>query len=127
MASIQWWSDALASVVRPLLSAVRDPMAGVEIVPAAVEVLGDRAELDDQDARQVGRSLLAPFLAPEPQQGLLVLAHDDSGGSRRWIVDGIVVWLLCCGHGIDDLSTYSILKVSNASARHVNTKTKSIN
>jgi hypothetical protein len=54
---------------------VRDPMAGVEFVPAAVEVLGDQAELDDQDARQVGRSLLALFFVPEPQKGFLVLAQ----------------------------------------------------
>jgi hypothetical protein len=54
-------------------------MAGVELIPAAVEVLGDQAELDDQDARQVERSLLSALFSPEPQQGLLVLAHDDSG------------------------------------------------
>ena len=58
---------------------VRDPAAGIELVPAAVEVLGDQAELDDQDARQVERSLLPALLPPEPQQGLLVLAHDDPG------------------------------------------------
>ena len=58
---------------------VRDPVAGVEFVPAAVEVLGDEAELDDQDARQVESGRLAPFFPPEPQQGLLVLAHDDPG------------------------------------------------
>ena len=38
-----------------------------------------QAELDDQDGRQVRGSRLAPLLLPEPQQGLLVLAHDDPG------------------------------------------------
>jgi hypothetical protein len=30
---------------------VRDPMARVKLLPAAIEVLGDQAELDDQYAR----------------------------------------------------------------------------
>ena len=58
---------------------VADPVAGVELVPAAVEVFGDQAELDDQDARQVGRCHLAPLFAPKAMEGLLVLAHDDPG------------------------------------------------
>src|SRR5450759_5825047 len=32
---------------------VTDPMARVELIPAAVEVLGDQPELDDQHAREV--------------------------------------------------------------------------
>ena len=44
---------------------VRDPVAGVEFVPAAVEVFGDQAELDDQDARQVEIGDLTPFFAPQ--------------------------------------------------------------
>ena len=71
---------------------VRDPVAGVEFIPAAVEVLGDQAELDDQDARKVRRSLLAAFFAPEAQQGFLVLAHDDPGvGAADEVLS---VWLL---------------------------------
>jgi hypothetical protein len=58
---------------------VRDPVAGVKLIPTAVEVLGGEAELDGQDAREVGGRLLAAFFAPEPQEGLLVLAHDDPG------------------------------------------------
>ena len=37
------------------------------------------AELDDEIIREVLRLLLAALLAPEPQQGGLVLAHDDPG------------------------------------------------
>jgi hypothetical protein len=55
------------------------PMARVEFVPAAIEVLGDQAELDDQDAREVGSGRLASFLLPELQQGLLILAHNNPG------------------------------------------------
>src|SRR5450759_5907608 len=58
---------------------VTDPMARVELIPAAVEVLGDQPELDDQHAREVEGGRLTPFLAPEPQQCLLVFAHDDPG------------------------------------------------
>jgi hypothetical protein len=58
---------------------VTDPVARVLLVPAAVEVLGGEAELDDQHAREVEGDLLTSFLAPEPQQRLFVLAHDDPG------------------------------------------------
>ena len=54
-------------------------MAGVALVPAPVEVLGHGPELDDQVARQVLRLDLAALLAPEAQQGGLVVAHDDPG------------------------------------------------
>jgi hypothetical protein len=43
----------------------RDAVAGVQFAPAAVEVLHDGAELDDQHARQVGRSLLVALFQPE--------------------------------------------------------------
>ncbi|OIQ72940.1 hypothetical protein GALL_454300 [mine drainage metagenome] len=45
---------------------VRDAVARVELIPAAVEVLGDEAKLDDQDARKVERSLLAALFPPKP-------------------------------------------------------------
>jgi hypothetical protein len=45
---------------------VRDPVAGVEFVPAPVEVLGDQTKLDDQDARQIKRNFLAALFPPEP-------------------------------------------------------------
>ena len=56
-----------------------DNLAGVALVPAPVELLGDAAELDDQVAGQVFGLGLAPFLPPEPEQGGLVIAHDDPG------------------------------------------------
>jgi hypothetical protein len=45
---------------------VRDPVARVLFIPAAVEVLGDQAELDDQNARQVKSSRLTSLFAPVP-------------------------------------------------------------
>ena len=58
---------------------VGDDLAGIAFVPAAIEVLGGEPELDDEVAREVLRLDLAPFFPPEPQQGGLVLAHDDPG------------------------------------------------
>ena len=56
-----------------------DGLAGIAFVPAPVEVLGDRAELDDQVAGQVFRLDLAALLPPQPEQGGFVVAHDDPG------------------------------------------------
>ena len=57
----------------------RDPPAGIALVPGAVEVLGRGPELHDEVAGQVLRLGLAPFLAPEADQGGFVAAHDDPG------------------------------------------------
>ena len=62
----------------PLLD-VRDDLAGIGLVPAAIEVLGHDAELDDKVAGQVLRLDLAAFLPPQPEQGRFVVAHDDPG------------------------------------------------
>ena len=48
-------------------------------IPAPVQVLGRQAELDDEVAREVLRLDLAALLAPEPEEGGLVVAHDDPG------------------------------------------------
>jgi hypothetical protein len=48
-------------------------MPGVALIPDPVEVLGHHPELDDE----VRREILRPDL--EPDQGLLVLPHDDPG------------------------------------------------
>ena len=56
-----------------------DHLAGIALVPVPVELLGDTAELDDQVAGQVLGLGLAPLLPPEPEQGGLVVAHDDPG------------------------------------------------
>jgi hypothetical protein len=47
--------------------------------PEFTDVAGHQPELEDQDARQVRRSLLTSLLAPEAQQSFLVFAHDDPG------------------------------------------------
>jgi hypothetical protein len=58
---------------------VLDGVAGVALVPLAIEVLGHDPELDDEVAREVLRPDLAAFFLPEADQGLFVLAHDDAG------------------------------------------------
>ena len=45
----------------------------------AVEGLGHDAELDDEVAGQVLGLDLAALFPPQPQQGGLVVAHDDPG------------------------------------------------
>src|SRR6187401_723913 len=56
-----------------------DHLVGVALVPVAVEAFGHGPELDDEIARQVLRLDVAAFLAPQPQQGGLVIPHDDPG------------------------------------------------
>ena len=56
-----------------------DPVAGMALVPGAIELLGREPELDDELAGQVGRLGLAPLFLPQPDQGVLVAAHDDAG------------------------------------------------
>jgi hypothetical protein len=48
---------------------IRDHLPGIGFVPAAIELLGGKPELDDKIARQVLRFDLAALLPPEPDQG----------------------------------------------------------
>ena len=56
-----------------------DDLAGIALVPAPVELLGHTAELDDQVAGQVLGLDFAALLPPQPEQGGLVVPHDDPG------------------------------------------------
>jgi len=56
---------------------VSDLPAGVTLIPGAIELLGCPSELHNEVARQVLRLGLAAFLAPEPDQGGFIVAHDD--------------------------------------------------
>ena len=58
---------------------IGNDLTGIGLVPAPVQVFGDDPELDDEIAREVFRLDLAAFLPPQPQQGGLVVAHDDPG------------------------------------------------
>jgi hypothetical protein len=62
----------------PMLDAF-DGLPGVALVPMPVEGFRHEAELDDEVAGQVLRLGLAPFLAPQVDQGGLIVAHDDPG------------------------------------------------
>ncbi len=57
---------------------VFDRIASVAFVPGPVQVLGDRAELDDKVLAQVLRLDLAPLFSPKPDETALVIAHDDA-------------------------------------------------
>ena len=58
---------------------IAEDLAGVAFEPVAVEGLGDDAELDDEIAGEVLGLDLTALLAPEAEQGGLVIAHDGSG------------------------------------------------
>ena len=58
---------------------VRDDLPGIGLVPAPIEVLGGQPELDDEIAGEVLRLDLAALLPPQPQQSVLIIAHDDPG------------------------------------------------
>ena len=56
---------------------VLDRLPGVDLVPASVQVLGGAAELDEEVAGQVLGFGFAALLAPEAEEGCLILTHDD--------------------------------------------------
>ena len=68
----------MARVLDPALD-VTDQLAGVALVPGAVEGLGCGSELHDEVPRQILWLGLAAFLAPEANQGGFIAAHDDPG------------------------------------------------
>ncbi len=58
---------------------VLDRLSGRALIPEPVERLGGDPELDDEIVRKVLRLDLAALLAPQPDEGRLVVAHDDPG------------------------------------------------
>jgi hypothetical protein len=54
-------------------------MARVGLIPAPIQPLGRNAKLDHEVGRKVRRLDFPTFLAPEPTQGGLIIAHDDPG------------------------------------------------
>jgi hypothetical protein len=58
---------------------IRDDLPGIGLVPMAVELFRNSAQLDDEVARKVPRLGLASLLAPKAQQSRLVAAHNDPG------------------------------------------------
>jgi hypothetical protein len=58
---------------------ILDGTARVTLVPAPVQVLGNRTELDDQVFRKILRLDLAALFPPKPNQLILIVAHNDSG------------------------------------------------
>src|ERR1700704_2460923 len=52
-------------------------LAGIELVPAPVQVLGHQTELDDEVPGEVLGLGLAALLPPQAQEGVLVGPHDD--------------------------------------------------
>jgi hypothetical protein len=58
---------------------VGDALPSVALVPGAIQVLRSRPELNYQIAREVLRPGLSAFFLPEPDEGGLVTAHDDTG------------------------------------------------
>jgi hypothetical protein len=58
---------------------VRDRLAGVALVPVPIEVLCHQAEPDDEVGGEVLRLGLAPFFAPDAEQGGFIVAHDHPG------------------------------------------------
>jgi hypothetical protein len=54
-------------------------LAGIGLIPTAIEVLGHDPKLDNEIVRQIPRLNLATLFPPEPGQRILVITHDDSG------------------------------------------------
>ena len=58
---------------------VGDDMVAVLLVPASVQMLSHRAELDQKVAGQIRRLDLAPLFLPKAAQRRLVFAHNSPG------------------------------------------------
>ena len=58
---------------------VGNGLAGIALVPRAVELFGGNPELDNEVAGQVLRLGSPPFLPPELDQGGFIAAYDDPG------------------------------------------------
>ena len=54
-------------------------LASIALEPAPVEVFGDRPELDEEVVGEIFRLDLAALLAPQAEEGGLVVAQDDAG------------------------------------------------
>ena len=65
-------------MLRPALDRGEN-LPGVAFEPVAVEGLGHGAELDDEISGEILGLGLTALLAPEAEQGGLVIAHDDPG------------------------------------------------
>src|SRR5262249_4112397 len=52
-------------------------LTGIGLIPPPVQLLGCKPELNDQIARKILRLDLAAFFAPQPDEGVLVVTHDD--------------------------------------------------
>ena len=57
----------------------RNRLARVGLIPASIEVFGHHPELDDEIAGQILGLDLTPLFAPEPNERILVITHDDPG------------------------------------------------
>src|SRR5262245_41298937 len=79
------------------------PLAGVALVPGPIEVLGGASELHDEVAGQVLGLSFPAFLAPELDEGRLIVAHDDPG--VRATDEGAAVRPFRASHGV---SPYNI-------------------
>ncbi len=58
---------------------VLDVLPGAALEPATVQLLGHRAELNDQVLREIRRRQLAALFPPQPDEVFLIVAHDDAG------------------------------------------------
>src|SRR5262249_28225056 len=57
---------------------ISDSSAGIPLIPASVEVLGDLPKLYDEIAGEVLRAHFSALLAPKPNEGRLVVTHNDA-------------------------------------------------
>src|SRR5438105_11048650 len=58
---------------------VLDGLTGGALIPGAVQLFGDGAELNSEIIRKVRRFDLAALLSPETNEVGIVFAHDDAG------------------------------------------------
>ena len=82
----RWLNDAIERGCHPFMDGMADArlsvpngLTCVALVPAAVELLGDGPELNDEIAGKILRLELAAFFAPETDEIFFIITHDDTG------------------------------------------------
>lgn len=115
--------DAVQGCAHPAMDGMPDPLLDVRhhvpavaLVPSAVQLFGDAAELHDKIVGEVFRRDLTALLPPQPRQVRRILAHDDARvrtademtAIGRVEFDELEVWLRCAT-GLNSTHRYLLI------------------
>jgi hypothetical protein len=77
--AVQGGAHPSDSWVPNMMLHVGNDLSGIGLVPTPVQLLSSQSELDEKVGGEVLRLDLAAFFPPKPQEGGLIVPHDDPG------------------------------------------------